>query len=149
MFPKKAIGSVVGIGGMAGGFGGVILSKLGGFLFDKYKAIGIADAWVKAKANGLGNYVNQILDLKLVTKYGDAINLNKSELGGLPAEVATQLKTIDAAAFDQIVQLQKPLVQAQMTTSYTIMFTICALAYLVAWGVMKTLVPKYKVIDDL
>jgi ACS family hexuronate transporter-like MFS transporter len=104
---------------------------------------------VKAKANGLVNYVNQILDLKLVTKYGDAINLNKSELGGLPAEVATQLKTIDAAAFDQIVQLQKPLVQAQMTTSYTIMFTICALAYLVAWGVMKTLVPKYKVINDL
>ena len=149
MFPKKAIGSVVGIGGMAGGFGGVILSKLGGFLFDKYKSFGIAESWVKAKASGFGNYVNQILDLKLVTRHGDAINLNKSELGGLPAEVATQLKNIDAAAFDQIVQLQKPLVQAHMTTSYTIMFTICALAYLVAWGVMKTLVPKYKVINDL
>jgi MFS transporter, ACS family, hexuronate transporter len=149
MFPKKAIGSVVGIGGMAGGFGGVILSKLGGFLFDKYKSFGIAESWVKAKANGFGNYVNQILDLKLVTKYGDAINLNKSELGGLPAEVTAQLKNIDAATFDQIVQLQKPLVQAHMTTSYTIMFTICALAYLVAWGVMKSLVPKYKVINDL
>ena len=28
MFPKKAIGSVVGIGGMAGGIGGVIVSKV-------------------------------------------------------------------------------------------------------------------------
>jgi len=29
------------------------------------------------------------------------------------------------------------------------MFTICALAYLVAWIVMKSLVPKYKPITDL
>jgi len=77
MFPKKAIGSVVGIGGMAGGFGGVLMTKLGGFLFDKYKALG------------------------------------------------------------------------HIKTGYTIMFAICALAYLVAWGVMKTLVPKYKPITDL
>ncbi len=40
MFPKKAIGSVVGIGGMAGGLGGVVMSKLGGALFDHYKALG-------------------------------------------------------------------------------------------------------------
>jgi len=30
MFPKKTIGSVIGIGGMAGGIGGVVISKLGG-----------------------------------------------------------------------------------------------------------------------
>ncbi len=40
MFPKKAIGSVVGIGGMAGGIGGVIVTKIGGALFDHYKALG-------------------------------------------------------------------------------------------------------------
>lgn len=77
MFPKKSVGSVVGIGGMAGGFGGVVMSKLGGALFDHYKALG------------------------------------------------------------------------HIQTGYTIMFTICALAYLVAWGVMKSLVPKYKPITDL
>jgi MFS transporter, ACS family, hexuronate transporter len=77
MFPKKAIGSVVGIGGMAGGLGGVVMSKLGGALFDHYKALG------------------------------------------------------------------------HIETGYTIMFTICALAYLVAWVVMKSLVPKYKPITDL
>ena len=77
MFPKKAVGSVVGIGGMAGGMGGVVMSKLGGALFDHYKALG------------------------------------------------------------------------HIETGYTIMFTICALAYLVAWIVMKSLVPKYKPITDL
>jgi ACS family hexuronate transporter-like MFS transporter len=77
MFPKKAVASVVGIGGMAGGIGGVLVTKLGGALFDHYKALG----------------------------------------------------TIE--------------------TGYTIMFVICAVAYLVAWSVMKTLVPKYKPITDL
>lgn len=77
MFPKKAIASVVGIGGMAGGIGGVLITKLGGALFDHYKALG------------------------------------------------------------------------HIETGYTIMFAICALAYLVAWGIMKWLVPKYKPITNL
>ena len=77
MFPKKAIGSVIGIGGMAGGFGGVVMSKLGGAFFDHYKALG------------------------------------------------------------------------HIQTGYTIMFSICAVAYLIAWSVMKLLVPVYKPIQDL
>ncbi|HMC85102.1 MAG TPA: MFS transporter [Chitinophagaceae bacterium] len=77
MFPKKAVGSVVGIGGMAGGLGGVFMSKLGGALFDHYKLLG------------------------------------------------------------------------HIKTGYTIMFAICAVSYLIAWSVMKTLVPKYKPITDL
>jgi ACS family hexuronate transporter-like MFS transporter len=77
MFPKKAIGSVVGIGGLAGGMGGVLLSKVGGWLFDYYGALG------------------------------------------------------------------------QLTTGYSIMFAVCAVAYLIAWGIMKLLVPKYEPIKDL
>ncbi len=77
MFPKKAVASIVGIGGMAGGLGGVLITKLGGALFDHYKALG------------------------------------------------------------------------HIKTGYTIMFTICAVAYLIAWFIMKSLVPKYKVIEDL
>ncbi len=77
MFPRKAIGSIIGIGGMAGGLGGVFMSKLGGALFDHYKALG------------------------------------------------------------------------HIETGYTIMFTICALAYLVAWSIMKSLVPSYKPIINL
>ena len=77
MFPKKAVGSVVGIGGMAGGIGGVLVTKAGGALFDHYKALG------------------------------------------------------------------------HIETGYTIMFVFCAVAYLIAWAVMKALVPKYKPIIDL
>ena len=40
MFPKKSVASVVGIGGMAGGLGGVLISKIGGWVFDYYGALG-------------------------------------------------------------------------------------------------------------
>lgn len=149
MFPKRAVGSIVGIGGMAGGLGGVIISKSGGWLFDAYKYTGIARSWVEAKAAGLENYVAKIRSLDLVNKYGDKVNLDKTELSALPKELAAQIKNIDASLFDQMMHIQKPLVQAEMSISYTIMFAICAVAYLIAWVVMKSLVPKYKPITDL
>jgi len=34
-------------------------------------------------------------------------------------------------------------------TAYTILFTVCASAYLIAWLIMKWLVPKFRVITDL
>jgi ACS family hexuronate transporter-like MFS transporter len=39
MFPQKSVASVIGIGGMAGGLGGVALTKLGGWVFDYYKSV--------------------------------------------------------------------------------------------------------------
>jgi len=77
MFPKKAIGSIIGIGGMAGGIGGVIVSKVGGSLFDHYKALG------------------------------------------------------------------------HIQTGYTIMFTFCAVAYIIAWVIMKALVPRFRPITNI
>ena len=77
MFPKHSVGSVVGIGGMAGGLGGVLVTKAGGWLFDHYGALG------------------------------------------------------------------------RIQTGYMIMFTFCALAYLLAWCIMKALVPAHKEITDL
>ncbi|MBC6904276.1 MFS transporter [Saccharophagus sp. K07] len=77
MFPKHAVASVVGIGGMAGGMGGVVVSKIGGWLFDYYGA------------------------------------------------------------------------QGQISTGYAIMFSFCAVAYLIAWSLMKLLVPRYRPIQDL
>jgi len=72
MFPKGAVASVVGIGGMAGGIGGVLITKVAGALFDHYKALG------------------------------------------------------------------------HIETGYTMMFAFCAIAYLLAWGIMKSLVPMHK-----
>jgi len=40
MFPRKAIASVTGIGGMAGAVGGILIAKAAGMLFDHFKALG-------------------------------------------------------------------------------------------------------------
>ncbi len=40
MFPKEAVSSVVGIGGMAGAVGGIFFPILVGYLLDSYKAQG-------------------------------------------------------------------------------------------------------------
>lgn len=40
MFPKKAVASVTGIGGMTGAVGGMLIAFMAGVLFDKYKALG-------------------------------------------------------------------------------------------------------------
>ena len=77
MFPKKTIGSVVGIGGMAGGIGGVLVTKIAGALIDYYEALG------------------------------------------------------------------------EIKTGYAFVFIFCATAYLLAWSIMKMLVPKYAPIQDL
>jgi ACS family hexuronate transporter-like MFS transporter len=75
MFPKKAVGSMVGIGTMAGGIGGILIQLLSGKLNDVF--------------------------------------------------IATP------------------------QTAYLIMFCICALGYLIAWSLMKGLVPKHRLITDL
>jgi len=75
MFPKKAVGSVTGIGTFAGGIGGVLVQLLAGKLTDAFK--------------------------------------------------------------------QNP------QTAYLIMFIVCALNYLIAWGIMKALVPRHTLITDL
>jgi MFS transporter, ACS family, hexuronate transporter len=40
MFPKKAVASITGIGGMAGGLGGILIAKSAGYLFEHYKGQG-------------------------------------------------------------------------------------------------------------
>ncbi len=40
MFPKNSVASVIGIGGMAGGLGGMAVAKVAGLLFDYYKGLG-------------------------------------------------------------------------------------------------------------
>ncbi len=149
MFPKKAVASVIGIGGMFGGFGGVLINKSGGWLFDAYRHTGIANTWAQVKTGPLAEYLNQILSLKLVNKHGSVLDLNLVELGSLPKEVVTQLQAINPDAFAQLKAMQVTLVQTEMKTAYSIMFAVCALAYVAAWVVMKALVPKYKKIENL
>jgi ACS family hexuronate transporter-like MFS transporter len=149
MFPKRAVASITGIGGMFGGLGGILINKSGGWLFDAYRQSGIAKTWAEAKAGSLGPYLDQILSLQLTNRHGSAVDLNKIELVSLPKEVLAQVKDIDPNAFAQLKQVQAHLVLNEMTTAYAIMFGVCALAYVIAWAVMKSLVPQFRKIDDL
>ncbi len=149
MFPKKAVASVIGIGGMFGGFGGIVVNKCGGYLFDAYRHAGIAHSWVEAKTAGLGAYVDQITGLKLINSHGSNVDLNLVAFNSLPKDIVAQLQAINPESFAALKKLQGPIIQGQMTTAYSIMFAICALAYLVAWTIMKVLVPKFKKIEDL
>lgn len=147
MFPKKAVGSVTGIGGMAGGLGGIVVNKASGWIFDAFRSEGIAKSWVEAQTQNLGGYVEKIRSLNLVNKYNDVINLDKKELTNIPGEVVQQLQAIDPAMFDQLKAIQTPIVQGSMTTAYTIVFVFCAIAYLLAWSIMHFLVPKMKKVE--
>jgi ACS family hexuronate transporter-like MFS transporter len=84
MFPKGAIASITGIGGMAGGIGSTILQKSAGNLF----------------------------------VYADETQMIFMGFEGKPA-------------------------------GYFIIFCVCAVAYLIGWTIMKSLVPKYKPIDNI
>lgn len=84
MFPKYAIATITGIGGMAGGLGSMILQKSAGKLF----------------------------------VYAGESNLTFMGFEGKPA-------------------------------GYFIIFCFCAVAYLIGWVVMKSLVPKYRPITNL
>jgi len=84
MFPKKAIATITGIGGMAGGLGSFLINKGSGKLFD----------------------------------FAAATKLQFLGFEGKPA-------------------------------GYFIIFCYCAVAYLIGWVIMKSLVPKYKPITDL
>ncbi|MFT3990041.1 MAG: MFS transporter [Luteolibacter sp.] len=120
MFPKKAIATVTGIGGMAGGIGSFIINKGSGKLFD-YAQI----TWTK---------INGVPFLQLHPEYATK-GTHLKPAGDFLKELAnTQPQTV---------------IVDGISTGYMIIFSVCAVSYLVGWIVMKTLVPKYKPITDL
>lgn len=147
MFPKKTVGSVTGIGGMAGGIGGIVVNKASGWIFDGFRSSGIEKSWIEAQSQNLGSFVEKIRSIDIVNKYNDAINIDKVALSNLPAEAVQKLQEIDPVMLDQLKEIQAPIVQSSMTTAYTIVFVFCALAYLIAWSVMHFMVPKMKKVE--
>ncbi len=125
MFPKKAVGSVTGIGAAAGGLGGVLVQLLAGGLEDKYRIMGI----MQASKEGL-------------IKATQSIPLEKVKIDNLKEVMVDPTNT---AMFEQA----RHLISTNVSVAYGIMFTTCALAYLIAWSIMKVLVPKHTVITDL
>ncbi len=147
MFPKKTVASVTGIGGMAGGFGGIVVNKASGWIFDGFRHGGIAKSWVEAQGQNLGDFLEKIKSLNLINRYNDVIDLDKVVLSNLPDEAIRQIQSIDPSMFEKLKAIQLPIIQSNMTTAYTIVFVFCALAYLLAWVVMHFMVPKMKKVE--
>ncbi len=122
MFPKKSVGSVTGIGAAAGGLGGVLVQLLAGWLEDTYRLKGVMAA------------INSGL-----VKATEAIPVDKIKIDNLK-DVLT-----DPSAFEQA----RNFISSNISVGYGIMFGVCAFSYLIAWVVMKMLVPKFKPITDL
>lgn len=113
MFPRRAIATITGIGGMAGGLGSFLINKGSGVLFDySHKAWTTIDG------------------VPFLNKYPQYATER------IPEDLFATLKSSGAVISDGI------------NKGYMIIFSICAVAYLIAWFIMKSLVPKYNVIKD-
>jgi len=68
MFPKNSVATVVGIGGMAGGLGGMAIAKVAGVLFDYYKGLGHIETgyYIVFLYCGLGYLVAWLLMFKVL-----------------------------------------------------------------------------------
>jgi ACS family hexuronate transporter-like MFS transporter len=122
MFPKKAVGSVTGIGAAAGGLGGVLVQLLAGGLEDHFRIKGV----MQASHAGL-------------IKATETIKLENVKIDNLK-DVLVDPNTLEQA---------RHFISSNVSVAYGIMFGICAIAYLTAWGLMKILVPKHSPITDL
>lgn len=113
MFPRRAIATITGIGGMAGGLGSFLINKGSGVLFDySHKAWTTIDG------------------VPFLNKYPQYATER------IPDDLFKTIKASGAIVSDGI------------DKGYMIIFSICAVAYLIAWFIMKSLVPNYKVIKD-
>jgi ACS family hexuronate transporter-like MFS transporter len=54
---------------------------------------------------------------------------------------------VDPSQYELFIHIQKEAVRGSLTTAYSMMFAFCAVAYLIAWSIMKSLVPKEKIIN--
>ena len=66
MFPKKSVGSVTGIGGLAGGIGGVLVQQFAGHLTDHFKGVGEAAAVAQ---NLVGDAAQAVVQGEVQTAY--------------------------------------------------------------------------------
>jgi len=160
MFPRARIATVTGIGGMAGGFGGyfinIIAGKLftfaaGSFMYNNTtyelsrdaiaRAFMPADFTLKAGANA-GDIVAAIKaagqQVPQVIEVASRIGTSATELANAVTAAGAQVISQPWAQFGYV---GKP-------AGYMAVFCFCGIAYLLAWFLMKTLVPKYSPIKE-
>jgi ACS family hexuronate transporter-like MFS transporter len=128
MFPKSTIGTITGIGSMAGGLGSYAINKGSGNFFD----------WAAGSFSFNGETL--VMTRDAIEK---AFGLTKGTIE--PGTAASQMMQFVTEHGGQIVSDPwmafgfegKP-------AAYMVVFSICSVAYLIGWCIMKALVPKYK-----
>ncbi len=132
MFPKSAIATITGIGGMAGGIGSFLINKGSGKLFDY-----AIKAWSTVNGQALLDKYPLLADKEtaksVFSEQSQLLNIKISNIEDLLKALTKSGSTVVNG----------------INTGYMIIFGICAVAYLIGWVVMKSLVPKYKPITDL
>lgn len=124
MFPKRAVATVTGIGGLAGGIGAYLINKISGGLFDFAEK-----NWTRVDGQNLIQAYPQITNAEQTKALFQSHHVSNLE------------------EFLKLIEKQGALVQNGIEKGYMIIFTICAVAYLFAWVVMKLLVPKMKTVN--
>jgi ACS family hexuronate transporter-like MFS transporter len=132
---------------MAGGLGGVVVSKVGGWLFDDYKLKAVNATWSSATNTGYADYLNKVVALNVTDKKGALVNVAQKDWSNLTKDIQAKLQAVDPSQYDLFSHMQKEAVHNSLTTAYSMMFAFCAVAYLIAWSIMKSLVPKEKIIN--
>ena len=128
MFPKSTIGTITGIGTMAGGIGSFAINKGAGHFFD----------WAAGSFSFNGETI--VMTAKEIEK---AFGLAKGTIE--PGTTASQLVQFVSEHGGQI--LTDPWMAFGFEgkpAAYMVVFSICSVAYLIGWFIMKALVPKYK-----
>lgn len=126
MFPKKAIATITGIGGMAGGVGAFLINKGSGLLFDFSQK-----NWTTINGEEMLSKYPQLADSDTAKVF-----LKDQGAGTLEEFLKSLAKSGD-------------IVVNGINSGYMIIFSICAVCYLIGWSVMKLLVPKYRPITGM
>ncbi len=136
MFPKTAVATITGFGGMAGGLASFLINMGSGSLFTyaagsftlNGKSYEISKKAIEELLvdNGMLEKGQSIIEQGVQLKI-DVLLQKVAELGG----------TITQAPMEFMGFIGKP-------SGYFIIFCVCAVAYLIGWCIMKMLVPKYK-----
>lgn len=129
MFPKSAIATITGIGTMFGGLCSFAINKGSGMLF--------------TYAAGTFTYQGKSLEIS-ADAINNAFNIAENQLlkpGTDALELVNKIQTLGGEIIQQPMHL---FMMDGKPAGYMIVFCYCAVAYLIGWAIMKTLVPKYK-----
>ena len=151
MFPKSTIASITGIGAMAGGIGSFIIQKAAGSIFTTFAGkfeycVGSEHKTAELSKDGFFDAMKNIQDIPNDAPIEQFNNLQQSIDNAIAAGAKPQ-ELINYAVQHGWTITEQPLSFLGFEgkpAGYFIVFCFCGIAYLIAWCIMKSLVPKYK-----